>query len=1054
MAGQNHCFCLFFMLQLDGKRRGKRKMKSKLFYGVSEQSIRERIFEEVNINYDKFARHIVLVPERFTLNAETMLLDALDVDSTFKCEVLSINRLCSTLGAKQDISKQEGVLLVYRLLVENESKLKFFRLNDGRMGFAEEIYETIMQFKSSLVLPNEITTQNGALLKAKLEDIRIIYEAYENYLSVNNLGDGSNKINQLIQIIQRSDFFVDCAVYVVGYDNMTALNLKVLNALIMRGIPIFAGALYNNGGLNEHIYLNDLYLIYENLLSNINYERVFVPSSLDPPFDHLLTNCFAYNPTKLDISNQVRLYKAEDAKAEVGRLVQEIHTLIREGYRYKDINILVSDASIYKDIIKVAFKDIPYYIDTTTPLNNSEIARFILSILEGVNYGFNYDEWFKVVNNYYLGLNKDEKLTINNFLHLYRPNGFKWLEQIDIKEKFQLLLDVVERFKHCEYAQDYIDVISFVLNQFEVERQTLELIKDNEDLLVQKVLKKSFQVIVSMIDTLQKACKGLKVNLNDFIKIFKSGLQEANINLVPLAVDSVFIGDKSSYFLRKDVLFVLGAKYGDLPDQKSDCGILTDTELDNIASRYKIEPKVSELNMRSKLTLLQLISTPKKLIIMYPNVSGDGVNKPSPILDNVASCFTMHGNALAIMDSDVSEVVNDVNELAQGLDDLEGVISYALDDSKDKLNATINAFLVDSGYVNLLDKYVQKVPEKFLKNKAFFVKGYTSISEITEYFLCPYKHFLNRGIRLKKVEPISMRSIDVGNILHRVAELYCKALGTKTKEMILAQVFNEFDAVIKTTNPIIVAGLKKESLRLMGAIENYMASSEYKPSYFEYSFPKTELVLNTKYGDIKVNGKVDRIDVCSDRFLLVDYKTNNMVIESKSLYFGSKLQLPFYSYYYSKKMGKKLAGFAYFPIVDSFETESKVNYRMNGLYVDDKDVIAKLDKKLHFDETGISRFFDIKFTAYKNGNTKLSSNCLNQGTLDSLCEYAYRVCVQAVEEMIEGYIEVSPNIDEHACQFCDYQGICKKELYMRQRESRSVDYKIVENIVRGGSNEI
>ena len=219
-------------------------------------------------------------------------------------------------------------------------------------------------------------------------------------------------------------------------------------------------------------------------------------------------------------------------------------------------------------------------------------------------------------------------------------------------------------------------------------------------------------------------------------------------------------------------------------------------------------------------------------------------------------------------------------------------------------------------------------------SNSYFSKGYTSISEIKEYFDCPYKHFLSRGLKLKKVDPLKMRNIDVGNILHRIAEVYCKSLKTNVnKTKILEQVLGEFEEVIKVTSPIILKGLKKEALRLMGAVENYVASSDYMPTFFEYNFPNMKLNLETKYGQLEVRGKIDRIDVCKDRFLLIDYKTSNMEFDSKGLYYGTKLQLPFYSYFFDKNTDKRLSGFAYFPIVDNFESEKVVNYKNKFLRI-------------------------------------------------------------------------------------------------------------------------
>lgn len=1025
-----------------------RRMKSKIFYGNYQYGVNKALFNEVKNNYDIFKKHIIIVPEKYTLSAETMLLDTLEKKATFKCEVFSINRLAMFLGLSQDVSKQEGILIVYRLIYENDDKLTFFKLNEGRLGFAEEIYESIMQFKSSLVSPNELSTKDTGLLKAKLNDIRVIYEAYEKYLNDNNLSDGSHKINALVREIKTNKYFDESAIYFVGFDSMTALNLSILHEFKLRRLPLFLGAVKCENTPNEHIYLNDVYEVYKNLLLDIDFDEVFVPDDLNPTFKHLLNTCFAYTPNSVNIGDEITLLQCSDSKAEVMRLKREIHTLQMQGVRLADINVLVSDMEKYSDLIKKNLTDIPCFFDTTARLDNSEIARFLLAILEGVLYGLDYDDWFKIVNNYYIGLDEEQILKLNNYIYTFRLNGIKWLKEFECLQ-FDRLNDVILRIKNCACAEDYIDVLKFIMIQFEMEEKTLSLVNLKEDLLVQKVLKKSYQVIVSMMDVLQKVCYGLKVSLSDFIRIFKNSLKQANVSLVPLSTDAVYIGDMSSYFSKKKVMIVLGASLGNLPSQKSDCGVLTDRELDNIDSRYKIEPKISDLNSLSRLKLLQNLVLCDKLIVMYPNLSGDNVSKPSSVMDSLSSCFVKGGECLCIINDDVEDLDLSPKALAESLDDMDGVLEYYLNDANTKYKSTLECFLNEKEVK--LPKSVARVDT--IKEECFFGKGYTSISEITEYFGCPYKHFLNRGLRLKVREPIELRSIDIGNILHKIAEVFCKYGGDKRGVLKKVLSSEEYSDVLKRTSPIVLKGLKNEAIRLMTAIENYMENSGFVPTYFEYAFQNKELTLSTKYGDMKVVGKVDRVDVSGDRFLIIDYKTSNKTLDGKGVYYGGKLQLPFYSYYYAKLFGKHPAGFAYFPIVDSFETDKKMNYRMNGVFINDADVLSRLDRKLSLTETNESKYFNINVKAYKNGKITFSS-CVDDAVLNALCEYAYKACVKAVEEMKEGCIAVSPNIDDNVCDYCEFKGICKRDLAVKERGESSVSFAEICDNLKGGKNEL
>ena len=1030
------------------------KMKSKLFYGKYEQSIIKKLFDQVNDNYNNFDKHIILVPERFALDTEGMLLDSLNVKSTFKCEVLSINRLCMLLGASQDLSKQEGILIIYRIILENDDRLKFFKLTDGRLGFAEEIYETIMQFKSCLVLPSEVDTNNQGILKAKLDDIKIIYEEYEKYLAVHTMQDGTAKINALVEKIKYSEFFENVAVYFIGFESMTALNMQVFNAFKMRGVPIFCGALYAQGGLNEHIYLNDLYTIYQNMLDGVDYLKVYVPTGLDSVFEHLLDNAFAYHPTRLSIDNEkIRLYQCKDILSEVRRLKKEIRTLTMSGVRYNEINVVLSNLDDYKDTIRKELIGMPYYMDDSMRLDNTEIARFILGLIELVGYGYSYDEWYKIVNNYYFEASQEQKLALNNYLHYYRPKGTKWLENFSDLLAFNKVLDVALRLKSCNTAQDFVLIIDYIIKLFDIESKTIELINNETDIFITKIHKKSLQVLCDMLKRIENICQDLTVSFIEFIRLIKNGLHDTKINFVPLSVDSLYIGDKSSFYIEKPYMFVLGAKNGDFPEQRSDCGILTDKDLDNISSKYKIEPKVSDLNMRSRLKVLQTITTPKRLVIMYPSMSGDSSNKQSPLMDSICDSFEVLGESLKIVRPDNVQFADKESVIGEHLDDVKGMVRAYLDDSDNTFDQDIKNAFAEVGMEHLLERHIT-LREDYFKNDTIQDKGYVSISEIKEYFDCPYKHFLNRSVRLKKVKPLAMSGIEVGNILHRVAELYCKN-HNQFPDAILNKVLLEYKDVLAVTSPVVVSGLKKEAFRLMDAISDYMKNSLYKPTYFEYNFPRQKLMLETKYGNIQVKGKVDRIDVCNDRFILIDYKTGQVKFDSKGLFFGTKLQLPFYSYFVRKNLNKHLSGFGYFPIVDNFETQDSINYQVDGVYVNDDQVVSNIDLNFDFDNTYESQYFNIKHNVYKTTAPKYNSNSLSQEALDSLCDYAYKVSVKAVEEMIDGYIAISPNETERACEFCEFAGVCQKGADVKKvRSTRSVDLTKISDILKGGQDGV
>ena len=103
-------------------------MRAKLIYSDVLYTASNECLSEVKVNYDKYNKHYIIVPDKYTLICEKMLLNALNVDCSFKAEVLSLNRLCSkVLNIKEVLDKQSGIVLIQKILFENNDKFKVFK---------------------------------------------------------------------------------------------------------------------------------------------------------------------------------------------------------------------------------------------------------------------------------------------------------------------------------------------------------------------------------------------------------------------------------------------------------------------------------------------------------------------------------------------------------------------------------------------------------------------------------------------------------------------------------------------------------------------------------------------------------------------------------------------------------------------------------------------------------------------------------------------------------------------------------------------------------------
>ena len=126
---------------------------------------------------DVFTPYFVVVPDRFTLQAEKLLFKTLDIKSTFNINVVGLSSLAGKVIKEcgyETLSSLDGVLIVERAMKELKGKLQYFTKITSTL--CQEIYKTIQQMKSSKISPNKIYEKTKSVnLSKKITDIKLIY---------------------------------------------------------------------------------------------------------------------------------------------------------------------------------------------------------------------------------------------------------------------------------------------------------------------------------------------------------------------------------------------------------------------------------------------------------------------------------------------------------------------------------------------------------------------------------------------------------------------------------------------------------------------------------------------------------------------------------------------------------------------------------------------------------------------------------------------------------------------------------------------------------------
>ena len=970
-------------------------------------------------------KYIVITPDRYSLNLEKNIFEILNVDSLFNVSVMGISRFAKKILSSLDETKENisslGMLILVRLAITRvQSKLTCFK--NINFGLCEEIKNTISQLKSAGIAYDSAFEVKSPSLKAKLDDIFLIYKEYETLL--NGRLDAASLLDELELKLENVDFS-NTTVMFVGFDSLTKQGTNILAKMSKLAKETVICVVEPFLQPNSYVYERDL--MQKLTLLNEPMNILELSCSLENENRHILENLFAFKPTTIESEN-VKIYSAPNIETEVIMLARKIKSLIAHGVRYKNINVAVNNLQTYAPFIERIFSlhNFSYYIDDSTNLINLFPIKFIFNILNLFLKNFKKEDLISYILSPLSEIeNKDEK--ISEILKYDIDCNKKYVE-----ENFANLKALINKFKNYK---NYIEFIENILKIYNFEEKLsffAENFKNNNQIKLEKTFLQIYEKIINVLETFKAF--NVNENLTDFIKILETAFSSQKISTVPASVDNIVISDATSgFFSKEDYMFVLGAT-DSLPNFISDCGVITDKDIDEIKIRAKIEPTVRMINRRNKFKMLSVFTAfNKKLIVSYPEVALDEKkNLPSSIIKDLRSMFTRFGEPLKVL-------MDDFIEAGQSLPAQARYLAYLSIDGKE-LPANLENFnpIVKGTFLGLEPKIVvdDKISEPILSNKI-------RVTEIETYFSCPFKRFVTYNLKLKEPLKPELTPADVGNFVHAYLEKIIFNLQDVDASKVLNELFKEkrfYKFSLKRNRPnkeILI----KEMENLTKFLLETQNISNFKPILCE---KKVNLKISTKNNSYNLVGIIDRIDTYDKYFRIIDYKTGGKDLGGyPELYYGEKLQLFLYLKSAEKELNLIPCGVFYFKIKNN-EKEQK----LNGFYIDDFNVLRALDTTLSFDHPSSDIVKSLKIKTNKenreSGIIEYYSTGISSKILENLTGYAENITVQALEELEQNAYQPKPT--DSACNFCKYGAICK---FSAKEPNRRREYKIDKKFFNG-----
>ncbi len=907
----------------------------------------------------------------------------------------------------------------------------------------------------------EKLTSSEKLKAENIADIYEIYQKKIQQIRIKETGDIYDELcgMNLEEFEKRfRDFFPEVNLFAAtGFDEFTQPEICIWDMCSkINDTDLYIHIDYRSNNESIFSHLNNTY----SKLTEKNFDLIPESKKTDSKFeDYISEKLFAskIKGEKKDYKDKISLLAALDKGKEIEIICKEIKgLLINNNVQPADICIAFNSIQKYSSIIRDVFSiyGIPFNLTDRFSLSISRPVINLINILEILENDFYYKDILRALNSGYLnqlGINASSILKSAGSLKII--SGLRnwintltdeiYIQKNNTNDEWNNLINI-ETF---EDALNSLQKIQELLNPF-AQKMSLNVFRSN---VIDLIYKLGIPVLISD-DTNYEAEKNIK-SLTTFLEVLDEltglfirqfGEKEKfslkfYLNFLRTAAKSTRynVKEKSSYGvlitsvneirgLKFDYLFLSGLCDGDFPTRYQ-------PEIFFSGSYFK---KENQHQAKERYQFYQaLCGWKKKLYLTYPLTDEKRELVKSTFISELESIVEMSH----LIPEEYTNKIYSKEELLieigrEGAEKLN--LNFKEKTSKINLESIENSIRIDkirlenpfgdSSFNGAIGGEIKKEAEEKL---AAYKEKQFSYSQLETFAKCPYKYFAERVLKIEpNEEPTEeMEFHELGTLLHLILyEFYTKLRIEKidlsgcsdsdfnkakklmfkiAEDKISEAHFNSPITFFEKERILGIDGKKENSVLFKFLLAERENNDGFEPVFFEMGFgkfssesdSKSSLLKDLKIGDIKIRGKIDRIELneSKDKFKVIDYKLSGKSPSIKNIKDGIALQIPLYLY-----AAKEL-------LKAQFNKDSKPSAgEIYSLKYKDGEFGKKLVKpfnKRNFDENELIE-----------ENERIINDCI-----ENIRNY--------VQQITEGKFNLSTlsNRENEICRFCGFKSVCR-----------------------------
>ena len=1036
---------------------------------------------------------LLLVPEHTSHEAELDLCRACGPTASRNAEVLTFQslatRVLSETGGLAEVTLDNGgkLLTMRRCLQELHSNLKVFGRPSQRAAFLHQLTTLADEFYAYQIAPEtlyrHVADMEGAM-GDKLRDVALIFAAYDARLR-NGETDVRSRVQKLHDSLPQSHYLDGKDLYLDGFsffnkqeESVLALALRRCHSVTVTLLGDRSGQLFQNAAAQKER------LVRMAREAGVECRLAYLSRQDDSPLGHLERHCFGSDAVWEEETGAVALYQAATAYTEVEYVSARIRQLAAQGYRYRDIAVASRSMDIYGPLLESVFRrdGIPAYISRRSDILEKPVMTLLLSAVDAVTGGFEYEDMFRYLKTGMTGVTAAECDLLENYVIRWDIRGNMWLRDVpwtlnpdgyglDMTEERTVRLEEINRIR--EKVRGPLSALADGLKQRPAARDKARTLyefaaaagvpdalreKADERLSAGQVqlaeeYAQLWQIFCDVLDQFVEILGDTELDGEEFARLLRLVLTQYSVGTIPATLDQV----KVSEITRNDrhrvrVLFLLGANDHLLPKIEKDGGVLDSDDRQALAQR---DIPLSDATFDALDNELQniyacLAQPTEQLHISWPVTDVTGAElRPSFVVERVRLLFPRlkvqrEDGAYRMTLPATALCAAGENEALRRY--FEGQPRYAA-----ALAAMARARRMERG--RLSPEAVQSLYGRSIAMSA---------SRIDRVKSCHFGYFMEYGLRVRERKKAGFEAPEVGTFLHYLLENVNREVkeqggyGQVDDEALRHMVKRYVERYAATQIQeyqnksarfrYLFSRLRETAYTIIISIAKEMRQSDFQPVEFELSFGGRDghlpaITVREGGASLSVSGKVDRVDgwLHDGKLYLrvVDYKTGKKSFDLTDIRYGLGIQMLLYLFTLERE-GQAYFGYPIVPCGVLYQPARSVILRQDRNISDEK-LKAALESELRrtglvLGEPEVLRAMEhsaletpcyLPISVKKDGT--LSGDIATAAQLGHLGRYVDRLLHQIAGEIAHGNIDADPYArgpQDSACTYCAFASAC------------------------------